>query len=131
MDDNNESILTRVSDLVIFIEDDRPLWVGINPKGPFTTHRSSSRADFLIVGICSKRESTSTSVRRIPLLTISRSIDGIPFKLLRDNKMFLGPGGVTSPVTVTNLFANSKHVLETKVLERLISTPNQSVTKVW
>jgi hypothetical protein len=34
-------------------------------------------------------------------------------------------------VTVTSLFANSKQSAETNVLERLISTPNHSVTKEW
>jgi hypothetical protein len=62
---------------------------------------------------------------------MSSKMEGIPFKLFKAIKIVFGPGGVNSPVTVTSLFANSKQSSETNVLERLISTPSQSVTKEW
>lgn len=122
--DSKICISTKESDLFNFIEADRPSLDGIKPNGPRTSQRSLSTPNcFDTVGIDENLCLRSCSESANPLLYRSKITDEIPHLDFRATNKFLAPTAETSPSIVTSLLANSKELLETRDLDKLISTP--------
>jgi len=106
---------------------DNPVTVGINPNGPLILHISLFKCFGETLGTDLMRASTHPSSRCHPLLNASRIRLVIPLRDLREITKLAGDNGENSWSTFIKRLANSKVLLEIKLLKELISTPSCSV----